>query len=696
MRSLLSREDLEKIEANQARSGLSRAFVKKAVRIWVTMSEHLPREPRWAGLFVDEAQDLSEEICAFLAAVRDKYLMDGGAVAAFGDPTQAIYQFFHKRRHSHGLFDHPDILLGDSFEHIQLTKCHRMSRELQCFANGFARKAYENPTLYDPEEAPAGVLPKIFGCQNLGDLIERTKEHVNGISADSGERSMTVLARTHREVSRAQSSLSHLRGVQFSTIHAYKGSEDDHIIIFHQAFLDADDDEADLNVWNVAITRARKGLCILSTRPYSELIRLFAEGTFEGVNHQSEVLRPTGLARTLSRDALTLANASASVIDSLELRIPIDRVPFLRGDGISLYSNSRYVRKEKRSFDFCGRTFPFVLQRARNELTFDFHDLTEFKRFGLSDTEIIDACRTAVQGYCHNRLCASEIDAIRVSRIDLARYLRLPTAMELRRARNLLETIFKISKGRKVENFKGTVYLNQAGARAGRKKADRGLRVYESTTKQNGNRIVDAEHVLKLESFRRNLQGVTLGALSMLAAEPEALEGELQRELEHSMTFLREKAPKNPALLLGRMREAHGIDSLCAALDFVEGKPGRGKREAHRLFWTLLELEEHCLVEEVLKILGLQHGKGVSWSITEQCPDTTTGTRLSEWDLSVKVSKSCSIFARTQRSEDPISRKPPVPLPDDADGDQFSTVGSKPKIQTDPPGLSSQLNRKDG
>ncbi len=605
---LIPARDIPTLLQGRAHSGLSLSFIRKATDIWLAISPYLPAEPRWAGLFVDEVQDLPDGYVEFLEAVRDKYLKPGGAVHAFGDPRQSIYGFLHRRRNSSGLFDHPESLLGPEFETLALKKCYRMSRELQEFANGYARHAFGDQAPYDTADAPDGDIPEIIGCQNIPDLHGQVLEIVRSIRGRSRTQKIDIITRTHREATLLRNATSDVEHLEVSTIHAFKGSETDSIIFANSAFMDGLDLE-EANLWNVAITRARKSLHILTTQPYENVVTRFEEGTFVGTNRQWKVFSRISEGPGLRKEELSFANASASRIDSLEFRMAIEEVPNLRGDGTYLNSSSNYQNKRRRAFAFRGQEFSYVLVRSRGRLTFDFHDLTEFKRCGMDDAAILEVCKYAIADYCHFRVSEKQLSRIELRRMDLARYLRFPTMMAMQRAQSMLEAMFRISKPGKVRNVHGTVYLNQAGTRKNRSKADRGCRLYPCTRKQNGNHVVDAEHVLKLETFHRKLRGTTLGRLESMAKTDGALDTELQRELEHSMPFLKEEAPQNLELLLRRMQENHGIACGSHVIEAIDSGLGKGKGMATKLFWTLLLFDDAEVSMNVLRMLGFEEGR---------------------------------------------------------------------------------------
>tara|TARA_B100001939_G_scaffold348046_1_gene372222 strand:- start:10713 stop:13001 length:2289 start_codon:yes stop_codon:yes gene_type:complete len=656
---LIPATDLPNLLHRTGNWGLSMPFIRKATDIWLAISPYLPAEPRWAGLFVDEVQDLPDGYVEFLEAVRDKYLKPGGAVHAFGDPRQSIYGFLHRRRNSSGLFDHPESLLGPEFEVLALKKCYRMSRELQEFANGFARYAFGDQAPYDTADATDGDIPEIIGCQNIPDLHGQVLEIVKSIRGRSRTQKIDIITRTHREAALLRNATSDVEHLEVSTIHAFKGSESDSIIVANAALMDGLDLE-EANLWNVAITRARKSLHILTTQPYENVVTRFEEGTFVGTNRQRKVFCRVSEGPGLRKEELSFANASASTVDSLEIRMAIEEVPNLRGDGTYLRSSSKYQRKRARTFVFRGQEFPYVLVRSRGRLTFDFHDLTEFKRCGMDDAEILEACKYAIADYCHFRISEEALSRIELRRMDLARYLRFPTMMAMQRAQSMLEAMFRISKPGKVRNVHGTVYLNQAGTRKNRSKADRGCRLYPCTRKQNGNHVVDAEHVLKLETFHRKLKGTTLGTLESMAKTDGALDTELQRELEHSMPFLKEEAPQNLKLLLRRMEENHGIECGSHVIEAIDSGLGKGKGMATKLFWTLLLLDDAEVSMSALRMLGIEEGRELLNSEAErQEPPEEHDDRQLVAQISEKLGRIRTLLAEQGEGAPSTAREGP-------------------------------------
>lgn len=551
-------------------------------------------------IFVDELQDLNAQMVRMLRRLYAMNKHNNVKIIAAGDPYQSIYYHLNDGQENRN-FENFGKWFG-KHEVIELSKSYRSHPAIQRFVNGFYKKHYEDGRIFDlAEYGPADYTydVSIHSLQHQQEVIQVVKD----IIARNPDKTIKVLGRVHKEIDPLKELES--SRVTLSTIHSEKGNEADVVIIVNTIFNDRIETIEQKNIWNVALTRAREKLHIVTSFPEEGVLGRFEAGTYTLVSGQKKLSCKSTEDIPDCPVNLTASKVRASIIDSLEIQLDYANAPYIPREPANLEKKSLY----RTDTILSSGGFDYVLHRHNGKLTFDFHDLNKLKNQVYSDEQILCFIIDVIKGYFDYRISDQEVLAMTVRRLDLAKHFRVPSGRFL----DVMGIICRLAKysDDKTCLYEGgsgrdTLYLNAKSKETETGKThQRGIRVYFPKFK-SVNQLVDGDNVLKVELYRVRESGKTNnGMLNMPLKELVDLAGEggveqLFREwLVYEFPFIMEKPVKNVKLQQYK-RGIKGYDDLLAYIN--RGRLShREKRICYYVLLSFLPVEERKVMHDIMK-----------------------------------------------------------------------------------------------
>jgi len=573
---------------------------------WWCINHTISRFINLDYIFVDELQDLNREMIRMLKIL---YKMNKGVkIIAAGDPYQTIYLHLNDGKMNKNFkkfsnwFGATDV--------IELNKSYRSSASIQRFVNGFYKKHYKDKRFFNLDfYAPEGYQEDVFiHCiqhkRNLSDEI-------NNIIKLYPDKEITILGRVNKEIENLNLINDDKYKIQLSTIHKYKGGESDIIILINTIFNDKLETLEDKNVMNVAITRAKEKLHIVSSFPRKNITSKFIKGSYTLINKQSSSKKLYIKNIPLEKTHLTKNKVIKSIIDSIELQMTYQDACFIPFEKQTLKKNSPF----KTDSQIAIKNFNFVLHRHNRLLTFNFHNLNPLKNQSFTDSKILRYVEEVQNEYFSWNCDDEDINKQSIKRLDLALYFKSPSKEIL----NTIELFFKLSvckdsnnKVKLIEDEAGarTLYLNSftKKQKGGKIKRYRGIRAYFPYNKKNENKLHDGEDLLKVELYRvkqsnsDNRKGDLCLSFIKLKdiTKNDNLKDLFYDWLYYEFPFLKEKPVKNVKLL----KKRYNINTF-EEIKFIINKGDIKIRDKKNLFYILFDLikeDEKTIVEDIFKI----------------------------------------------------------------------------------------------
>lgn len=259
------------------------------------------------------------------------------------------------------------------------------------------------------------------------------------------------------------------------------------------------------NVWNVAMTRGREKLHIVTSFPEDRILPHFKEGTYTLISGQErKVRRPISMIPEETAP-LTTMNAEMSLIDSIEIKVGFGDLPFIPREKQNLGRTPFGVRTLMTSLNM-----EYVLYRNNQTLRFDFKDLTKLKSLGYDDHLVMEYLLEIMREYTNGCIEDEVLIESPIRRLDLSKLVMVSSEKVI----YTLEYFFKLSnyntndEGKVVmfpdnEPIEKTLYLNSHTVKKenGKENRYRVTRAYFPIYKTR-NTLVDGERVLKVELQR--------------------------------------------------------------------------------------------------------------------------------------------------------------------------------------------------
>ena len=221
------------------------------------------RSPHMDHLIVDEAQDLSATQWLFLNGLGAEHLV------LAGDPLQSIYGF-----NGANPYLLPSLVSDPAFTHMQLTQSHRVPEALLPVVNSLR----PTPLTTSRSGGVLSIVPTAHREQNqkIADLVAPGDVVLVRTNAQCRTIREQITARYPAlNVSLAPTAGAGADSVLLTTIHSYKGSEADHVIVADvdtsnggyrlTRFRDSDQHTDDMLLY-VAATRATNRLTLMEVK----------------------------------------------------------------------------------------------------------------------------------------------------------------------------------------------------------------------------------------------------------------------------------------------------------------------------------------------------------------------------------------------------------------------------------------------
>jgi hypothetical protein len=460
-------------------------------------------------IYVDEFQDMSKELMDMVVKLYEVNQRNGVSLTVAGDNYQSIYGFLNGGRIVDN-FRKFGLLFGP-YETIPLRTCYRMSPGLQTFVNGYYELNYNSDKYFDLSRFnPMDYTKDVF----IHTITHKSKVNdlVNEIVRSYPKKQVVVLARTNKEVDHlkcyVQRNLKRTDRfplMQFSTIHSYKGGEQDVAVLVNTMYGDKFNTKEEKNVWNVAITRGKEKLHIVTSFPEERILPHFKEGTYTLISGQEKkVRRPISMVPEETAP-LTTMNAEMSLIDSIEIKVGFGDLPFIPREKQNLGKTPFGTRSVMTSLNM-----EYVLCKYSQSLRFDFKDLTKLKSLGYDDYLVMEYLLEIMREYTNYSIEDKVLMESPLRRLDLSKLVRVSSEKVI----DTLKYFFKLSnyntndEGKVVmfpdhEPIEKTLYLNSHTVKKenGKENRYRVIRAYFPVYKTR-NTLVDGERVLKVELQR--------------------------------------------------------------------------------------------------------------------------------------------------------------------------------------------------
>jgi len=573
---------------------VSKNTLKNLISWWSDYSEN-SKKTSYDLIIVDEFQDLDPSMMKMLKKLYKINKKNDVKIIVAGDPCQTIYHY-HNKGDAKNYFN----LFGSYFgEHdaLELNVCFRCSPSIQRFVNGYYKKQYGdfrqyNLSQYKPQDYSEDVF--IHAIQHKKLLKDKICEIINKYP----KKRIKIMGRVHKELKVLLDIASNNDLASVSTIHSEKGNECDVAIIVNTKFNNKIMSEADKNLWNVAITRAKETVHIVTSFPQATITQLFEDGTYTLLSDQKTL--STSSVPVISEEPiyLTIENLQKSMIDSIEIQLPEEDAPFIPYEKQNLEKKSPFMTDTR----LTRKNINFVLHRHNEKMTFDCSDLSQLKNLGYNDYQIVEYILEAEKEYFQYHIADEQLLTQKIRRLDLARYIKVSS----QRILDTLLLIFKLAKYSNTskrtycyENEEGvkTIYLNSL------KSKSRGIRIYFPQFKKI-NPLNTDKTFLKVELYRvreshksnKDSIDYTVGELLNIIRDDQ-LETLYFEWLDYEFSFLKEKKVKNVEMHKLK-RNISSFDDLKALIE----KGNIAMREKRVYFYILLSFLSETERAEIMEV----------------------------------------------------------------------------------------------
>ena len=525
-----------------------KAFEKLLAAFHTTFIEEgvqLPhRLRRYRHIFVDEYQNLDESL---LRTIRDMTTLLDAELHLAGDPLQVGYSFQEKYRSRPGNFERVEEIFGRAAdETVELTENHRSTTAIVDFIDGYLERAfkgerilrYERAHTTDPADRPR---IEIFG--RMGLEVAHVIGQIEATLAGDRDASIAILSRYDRDLEVYRRAKIESPRVAISTIHSFIGREADHVFLIALQYPtsgkghDPREEHEERCIVYTALIRAKKSLSVSTSYPNLDPYRWFEAATCEIAVHDIERSKPYGRFPKIRENAnYSRRKYDLASIDSISLRIPFDKVPYLpyvakaQGKRSTGKDGQHMEREEQSSFmkreieDRDGVKIAIYYHTSHRYYEFTLSDTNLLHRSGFTDVHVIKFLANFILEYFDGRV---GIDDIVVTRIDVYKLLDRTREIE-----ELLSGTDWVQEGKIIacrgkdswRVFRGeaelgrvlgreSIYINLSSVRS----KGVSLALYKPSLKVNENKIYDrglvkAELRLKGDALKRRY---ALGKMSV-------------------------------------------------------------------------------------------------------------------------------------------------------------------------------------
>jgi len=603
---------------------ISKKALNSLISLWCECFE-MSTKTSYDIIIVDEFQDLNSQMFRMLKLLYQINIKNDVKIIVAGDPYQNIYHHLNESK-AENYFNSFGKHFGE-YEVTNLNICYRCSPSIQKFVNGFYKKQYKNYRQFDLSRYKSTDFTEdvfIHAIQHKKQVREKVRDIIN---LNQGK-DITIMGRVYMELEPLSDLVSENELVSISSIHSEKGKECDVAIIINTKFNDKILTEADKNLWNVAITRAKEKVHIVTSFPQATIAQLFEDGTYTLISEQKNL--STSTMPTISDESidLTLEKVQKSLIDSIEIQLPEDEAPFIPYERQNLEKRSPY----KTDTMMTRKSFKFALHRHNERLTFNCSNLSQLKNKGFNDQEILNYILDAEKEYFDYIISDEEILQQKVRKLDLAKYIEVSS----QKIQDILLYILRLSKNsnspsdevKAINGFEDILKLHQksdstsnefkkinsCGDEEGHrtiylnslKSMNRVLRIYFPQFKKI-NPLNAEKLILKVELFRireskkANDVSINYTVKELLELiENDQLEKLYYQWLEYEFPFLKEKAVKNVEMI----KEKRNIKSFNELKVLIE-KGNIHSREKRHYFYILLSFLSKQERDEIMKVFPM-------------------------------------------------------------------------------------------
>jgi len=510
-------------------------------------------------IFVDEIQDLTPQMFRMLKKL---YKINNNEVTfiSAGDKYQSIYGFLTKAKKI-DVFEKMKSSFGYTEVEVKDIS-YRSTKKIQKFVNGFHEINYNNNYFnikhLKDDESQEDV--HVYTEQNTSNVFEK----VNSIVKNNATKEILILCYCNHEIKKCKELLSYSNNIEIQTIHKMKGEEADVCIIVNTQFNDKFIDMKDLNVWNVAITRPRKELHVITSFPESSFLEHFKKGTYNLHSNQQNY-EDTKKSLSLKKNySLNYKSAGISISDSIIIEIPFAECPFIPFEQQNLKKRAPYITDTKKT----ELGFSYVITRNNQRLSFDFKDLNKLKGRGYNDDEIINYIREIIKKYFNYHITDAELDKCSLKRLDLALLYKNDNSGIIM---NHLHNLLYLSKSfdpndemKRVNDCEGqTFYLNSV---INDGKFVCGIRIYIPSSKLINSFPPEDDNVIKFEIYRTKQSNSTGKTLEMSLGDLSDVTYDEMIDLyytwiEYEYSYIYKKEVKNVELQKNK-RGIKGFDDV--------------------------------------------------------------------------------------------------------------------------------------
>jgi len=239
--------------------------------------------------------------------------------------------------------------------------------------------------------------------------------------------------------------------------------------------------------------------------PEDRILPHFKKGTYTLISGQEKkVRRPISMV-PMETAPLVTTNAEMSLMDSIEIKVGFNDLPFIPREKQNLERTPFGVKTRMTSLNM-----DYVLYRNNQTLRFDFKDLTKLKSLGYDDYLVMEYLLEIMREYTNYSIEDEVLMNSPLRRLDLSKLVKVSSDKVL----DTLKYFFKLSnyntsdEGKVVmfpdhEPIEKTLYLNAHTVKKenGKENRYRVIRAYFPLYKTR-NTLVDGEGVLKVELQR--------------------------------------------------------------------------------------------------------------------------------------------------------------------------------------------------
>ncbi len=573
---------------------LSQKTLSELIRWWCDYCEN-STQTKYDLIIVDEFQDLNPSMFRMLKKLYMINKKNDVKIIVAGDPYQTIYHYLNGSDSSENYFNTFGKYFGE-FETIHLDQCYRCSPAIQRFVNGFYRKQYINYRQFDLN----GYQTSDYSEDVFIHLIQHRRlvnEKVSEICNQYQGIKIKILARVNRELSPFSDLIAKNDLIQTSTIHSEKGNECDVVIIVNTIFNDKISSEEDKNLWNVAITRGKKTVHIVSSFPSEKILDLFEAGTYTLISEQHDLSNSTMEDIPQETINLTPDKVRESLIDSVEVQLDYEDAPFIPYEQQNLKKKSRYMTNTR----IKGKNIDLVLNQVKGKLNFEYLDLNQLKNQGFTDIQIVSYILETQKEYFNYKISDEELLSQKLRRLDLAKYYEV-SGTEILDYLSMVLKLSKYSDSDKKTNYCGeevkTIYLNSSKAK------ERGIRIYFPKYKTINSLNTD-KNIIKVELYRIRKLGIKKLGLSIKNVgdllrfiDNNELEKLYDEWMKYEFTSLTGKEVKNIELLKKR-RNISSLEDLRDLIDRGNIKI-KDKRIYYHILLSFINERERREIEEIV------------------------------------------------------------------------------------------------